>query len=189
MNILSTIDKNWTLFLDRDGVINYEKKEDYVLNWNEFRFYEGATRAVKILSEIFGTIVMVTNQRGVGKGIMTVDDLADIHHNMLITITENEGRLDKIYYCDSMDNDCFDRKPNPGMAYQAKKDFEHIDFSKSIMVGNKLSDMKFGKNAGMYTVYVDTTNPEVISPDPLIDFRFNDLLSFAETLQSVITKP
>ncbi|MDB5250049.1 MAG: family hydrolase [Segetibacter sp.] len=189
MNKLPQIDHSWTLFLDRDGVINHEKKEDYVLNWNEFRFYDRATDALKILSGLFQTIVMVTNQRGVGKGVMTENDLAVIHTNMLTTITRNAGRLDKIYYCSSTDNDCYERKPNPGMAYQAQKDFEHIDFKKSIMVGNKLSDMKFGKNAGMLTVYVDTTNPEVPDPNPLIDFRFKDLITFAETLQSVITKP
>ena len=189
MPTLPTIDKSWTLFLDRDGVINHEKIDSYVLSWNEFRFYDGVTEALKNLSDVFGTIVMVTNQRGVGKGIMTVNDLADIHTNMLRAITENSGRLDKIYYCDSMDNDCYDRKPNPGMAYQAKRDFENIDFSKSIMVGNKLSDMKFGKSAGMFTVYVDTTNPEVPSPNPLIDFRFKDLPSFAQSVVSVIRKP
>ena len=189
MNILSQIDKTWTLFLDRDGVINHEKKEDYILNWKEFHFYDGVTQAIKILSQIFGTIVMVTNQRGVGKGLMSSTDLTDIHNNMLAIIDKSEGRLDKIYYCDSMDNDCYDRKPNPGMAYQAKKDFPQIDFRKSIMVGNKLSDMKFGKNAGMYTVYLDTTNPEVPSDEALIDFRFKDLPSFAETVHSLIMKP
>ncbi|GEO10051.1 D-glycero-alpha-D-manno-heptose-1,7-bisphosphate 7-phosphatase [Segetibacter aerophilus] len=189
MNTMPEIDKSWTLFLDRDGVINHEKKEDYVLNWSEFTFYDGVTDALKTLSNLFGTIVMVTNQRGVGKGLMTANDLADIHKNMVEVITNNDGRLDKIYYCDSMDNDCYDRKPNPGMAYQAQQDFKHIDFSKSVMVGNKLSDMQFGKNAGMFTVYVDTTNPEVPSPNPLIDFRFKDLPAFAWSVQSVIKKP
>lgn len=189
MNALPPIDKSWTLFLDRDGVINHEKKDDYVLNWNEFSFYDGVTDALKTLSNLFATIVLVTNQRGVGKGVMTTDDLTNIHENMLAVIKANQGRLDRIYYCDSMDNDCYDRKPNPGMAYQAKKDFGHIDLNKSIMVGNKLSDMKFGKNAGMITVYVDTTNPEVPSLNPLIDFRFKNLPSFATALQPVITKP
>jgi len=189
MNILSQIDKSWTLFLDRDGVINHEKKEDYVLNWQEFRFYDGVKEALQVLAGLFGTIVMVTNQRGVGKGVMTAEDLTDIHANMLTAITESEGRIEKIYYCDSIDNDCYDRKPNPGMAYRAKKDFEHIDFQKSIMVGNKLTDMQFGRNAGMYTVYLETTNPEIPHDHPLIDFRFKDLPAFTEALRSLIIKP
>ncbi len=186
--LLPTIDKTWTLFIDRDGVINHEKKEDYILNWSEFNFYDTVTVAMKILSEMFGVIVMVTNQRGVGKQLMTREDLQNIHSNMLQTITTAGGRIDQIYFCDSMDNNHPERKPNPGMAHLAKKDFDHIDFTKSLMVGNKLSDMKFGKNAGILTVYVDTTNPETEHPHPLIDFRFPDLYAFALALQSVVTK-
>jgi len=188
MNILSQIDKSWTLFLDRDGVINHEKKEDYVLNWSEFKFYDGVTEALKILSEIFGTIVMVTNQRGVGKGLMTIDDLNSIHTNMREEIIAASGRLDKIYFCSSTDNNCYERKPNPGMAFQAQKDFSSIDFKKSIMIGNKLSDMQFGKNAGMYTIFVETTNPEVPSPHPLIDIRCKDLLAAAKLVEAYIIK-
>jgi D-glycero-D-manno-heptose 1,7-bisphosphate phosphatase len=182
------IDKTWTLFLDRDGVINHEKKGDYIRNWNEFKFYEGVTEAIKILSQIFGTIVMVTNQRGIGKGLMTVEDLVGIHSNMQAEIVAASGRLDKVYFCSSTDNNCYARKPNPGMAFQAQKDFPSVNFNKSIMIGNKLSDMEFGRNAGMYTIFVETTNPEVPFPHPLIDFRFKDLSEAAEYLQSLITK-
>jgi D-glycero-D-manno-heptose 1,7-bisphosphate phosphatase len=185
MNIFSQVDKTWTLFLDRDGVINHEKQENYILNWSEFRFYDKVTEAIEIFARLFGTIVMVTNQRGVGKGLMTTEDLDEIHANMLAEIVARNGRIDKIYYCSSMDNDCYERKPNPGMAFQAQKDFADIYFSKSIMVGNKLSDMKFGRNAGMFTVYLDTTNPEVISPNELIDLRYPSLYAFAETFSSV----
>ena len=188
MDILSQIDKSWTLFLDRDGVINYEKKDDYIRNPEEFRFYEGVTTALKTLSDLFGTIVMVTNQRGIGRGLMTEQDLSEIHSKMLSAVIEADGRIDKIYYCTAVDSAAYERKPNPGMAHRAKQDFEHIDFSKSIMVGNKLSDMQFGRNAGMYTVYVDTTHPEVVSPHPLIDSRFTDLGSFARHLSSVVIK-
>jgi histidinol-phosphate phosphatase family protein len=184
-DFLSDIDKSWTLFLDRDGVINHEKKAHYILNWNEFKFYDGAKEALKIFAEIFGTIVMVTNQRGIGKGLMTEKDLGEIHDQMLSEITSASGRIDKIYYCSSLDNDCMDRKPNPGMAHQAKKDFPNMDFEKSIIIGNKLSDMQFGRNAGMYTIYVATTNPEVEFPHPLIDLRFNDLQSVATHFQAL----
>jgi histidinol-phosphate phosphatase family protein len=179
MEIFKQIDKSWTLFLDRDGVLNHEKQLDYIRNWDEFKFYEGVKDAMEIFSQIFGRIVMVTNQRGVGKELMTVEDLEDIHLKMTCEITSKSGRIDKIYYCASLDNDCYERKPNPGMAHLAKKDFPEIDFAKSIMVGNKLSDMKFGRNAGIYTIYVATTNPEVPFPHPDIDLRFNDLYEVA----------
>lgn len=185
MDILTTIDKTWTLFLDRDGVINHEKESDYILNWGEFRFYRGVKDALKVFADMFGRIVMVTNQRGIGKGLMTVEDLQQIHANMADEVTAASGRIDKIYFCPSLDNDCFDRKPNPGMAHQAKKDFPEIDFKKSIIIGNKLSDMKFGRNAGMHTIYVATTNPEVPFPHPDIDFRFNDLKEVAVHLEQL----
>ncbi len=177
---LKNIDKSWTLFLDRDGVINHEKKADYILNWQEFKFYDGVTEALHILNNIFGTIVMVTNQKGIGKKLMSVDDLTNIHNNMLQTVAAAGGRVDKIYYCSDLEDASPNRKPNPGMAYQAKADFASIDFSKSIMVGNKLSDMGFGRNAGIPTVFLATTNPETPFPHPDIDARFNSLIEFAK---------
>ena len=184
--MLPAIDKSWTLFIDRDGVINHEKKEDYILNWDEFSFYDGVKQAMEILNKKFGNIVLVTNQRGIGKGLMTEDDLSLIHHNMIKEIVENGGRIDNIYYCTSIDNEHINRKPNAGMAYLAKKDFPSIDFNKSMMVGNKPSDMKFGRNAGIKTVFVATTNPEVEFPNPLIDYRFNNLLDFANAINTSI---
>lgn len=175
---LSSIDKSWSLFLDRDGIINYEKYNDYILNWQEFVFYEGAKEALKIFAEKFGKIFIVTNQRGISKELMTVEDLQDIHTKMKAEIENTGGRIDNIYFCTALDAKHPDRKPNPGMAYQALNDFPEIDFSKSIMVGNNLSDMLFGKNAGMYTVFIATTHPEKPFPDPEINARYNSLIEF-----------
>jgi histidinol-phosphate phosphatase family protein len=183
MDILSTIDKSWTLFLDRDGVINEEKENSYILNWNEFKFYSGVKEALAIFNNLFGRILMVTNQRGVGKGLMNEEDLTTIHTNMRSEITLASGRVDKVYFCSSMNDDCFERKPQAGMAHLAKTDFPEINFHKSIMIGNKLSDMRFGRNAGMFTIYLATTNPEVSFPHPDIDYRFNDLFSVAAHIQ------
>lgn len=179
---LSTVDNSWTLFLDRDGVINHEKKLDYILNWDEFKFYDGVKEAMNILDKYFDIIAMVTNQKGIGKKVMSVDDLNNIHHNMIAEIEDSGGRVDRIYYCPDLEDNSPNRKPNAGMAFQAKAHFPSIDFSKSIIVGNKPSDMKFGRNAGMHTVFVATTNPEVENPNPLIDLRFDNLLAFAKAL-------
>lgn len=179
---LKNIDKSWTLFLDRDGVINHEKKDDYILNWGEFEFYEGVKEAIAKFSGLFGKIIVVSNQRGVGKGLMTEGDLTHLHQEMGAEIVSTGGRIDHIYYCTSMDNTHPDRKPNPGMAFRAKKDFPSIDFSKTIMVGNKPSDMAFGRNAGVYTVFVSTTNPYQAFPHPDIDLCYPDLWNFAKAL-------
>jgi D-glycero-D-manno-heptose 1,7-bisphosphate phosphatase len=64
---LAAIDHSWTLFLDRDGVINHEKHKDYIHTWDEFVFYEGVPEAMKVFAERFRYIVVVTNQKGVGK--------------------------------------------------------------------------------------------------------------------------
>lgn len=188
MNILGTIDKSWTLFLDRDGVINHERTGEYVLHKGEFFFMDGAIDAVKYLSDVFGRIVLVTNQRGIGRQLMSDTDLADIHSYMLGEMGKKTARIDKIYYCSDVDNNCYERKPNPGMAFLAQKDFPEIDFSKSIIIGNKLSDMQFGRNAGMYTLFVATTNPEVPFPHPLIDFRCSDLAAAAQLIVAALKK-
>ena len=184
--MFSNINPTWTIFLDRDGVINHEKKEDYIRNSNEFVMYDEVPEAIKILSAIFSTIVIVTNQKGVGRGLMTVADLEGIHNYMTKTIVDNGGRIDKIYYCTDIDNNSPNRKPQHGMALKAQQDFPHIDFTKSLMVGNKMSDMQFGRNAGMHTVFLATTNPETAFPDAAIDFRFDNLLAFANAVQQAM---
>lgn len=179
---LALIDETWTLFLDRDGVINEDKPGSYIFNAGEFVFVEGAPSLFKTLAKKFGRIIVVTNQRGVGRGLMTVNDLAGIHEKMVAGIESAGGRIDGIYFATSISNNDPYRKPNPGMAYKAKSDFSEIDFSRSIMVGNKMSDMSFGKNAGMHTVYIASTNPEAPFPHADIDLRYGSLLDFANSL-------
>ncbi|TAH01000.1 MAG: HAD-IIIA family hydrolase [Sphingobacteriales bacterium] len=178
----SDITTDWTLFLDRDGVINYEKKDDYIYNWEEFKMYDGVLQAMQRFAQKFGNIILVTNQRGVSKGLMTEAALMDIHNNFIKATEAAGGRLDAVYYCTALSADDANRKPNPGMALQAKADNPDIDFSKSIMVGNKLSDMNFGRNAGMHTVYMQTTHPNQPLPHPAIDYAFKNLLNFAQAL-------
>ncbi len=179
---LSLIDKDWTIFIDRDGVINHEKKEDYILNRDEFRFCNGVENAFQQIGNKFGKVIVVSNQRGVGRGLMTEADLKDIHERMQAAIEAAGGRIDNIYYCTSTDNKHPDRKPNPGMAFHATRDLPGIDLSRSVMVGNKPSDMLFARNAGMYSIFVASTNPDTTFPHPDIDLRFNSLPDFAITL-------
>ena len=179
---LKNIDKTWSLFVDRDGVINQERKEEYILNWSQFHFYETVPEAIHILTKLFGKIIIVTNQRGVGKGLMSDKDLSEIHQNMKSVLEEAGGRVDEIYYCTSKDENHPNRKPNTGMAFAAQKDFPEIIFAKSLMVGNKLSDMQFGRKAGMYTIFLATTHPETVFPHPAIDFRFDSLIDFVKAL-------
>ncbi len=177
------IDRFWTLFLDRDGVINYEKDKSYVLHYDEFVFYPYVKEALQICSSTFGRIVLVTNQRGIGKGMMTAEGLALIHEKMMAEIRLAGGRIDRIYFSDSLRDDHPHRKPNPGMALAAREDFPEIDFARSVMVGNNLSDMEFGRNAGMHTVFLKTTSPGQPLPHPSIDLAFSSLYDFAKHLR------
>lgn len=181
---LKEIDKTWTLFLDRDGVINNERLNHYVLHWEQFIFSEGVLEAFKTLSNSFGRIFIVSNQRGVGKGLMTEESLLLIHKEMQKEVEDAGGHIDRIYYCTDVNDKHPGRKPNPGMAFQAVRDFPEIDLNKAIMVGNKPSDMRFGRAAGMFTVFLRTTNPDQVFPHPDIDLPYNSLLEFTRALES-----
>lgn len=173
------IDKTWTLFLDRDGVINRKLEDDYVKHWVEFEFLEGVHAALKKLKDVFGTIVIVTNQQCIGKGIIRTEDLELIHQNMLYEINYLGGRVDQVYYSPYLSSENHPtRKPAPGMAFQAKKDRPHIDFSKALIVGDSLSDMEFGRNAGMRTVYISSQDKQ----DERIDFNVRSLYAFSEAI-------
>ena len=180
--IKSEIDKSWTLFLDRDGVINVESIGSYITNWEEFNFHDGALDALRQLSGVFGHIVVVSNQRGVGRGIMTMESLREINTNMREAATENGGRIDKVYSCTATTDDDRNRKPNTGMGLQAQEDFPLIDFKRSIMVGNSLSDMEFGKRLSMHTVFLTTKHEPVELPNDLIDEQYPSLQAWAKKL-------
>jgi D-glycero-D-manno-heptose 1,7-bisphosphate phosphatase len=178
---LKNINSSWTLFIDRDGVVNEEKHLDYIHQWNEFKFYSGVKEAFKIFNEKFGIIVMITNQRGVAKGLTKMEDLQLIHKNMLQEIEDAGGRIDEIYVCTDMESE--DRKPNIGMGLHALNDFPGIDLSKSIMIGNTLSDMKFGSNLGVaINIFLPTTRKDVPLDHEDIDLVFSDLISVAKAL-------
>jgi histidinol-phosphate phosphatase family protein len=178
---LKNIDPSWTLFIDRDGVINHEKHLDYIHTWDEFKFYDGVKEAMEIFSKKFAYIIMITNQRGIAKGLTKLEDLQLIHKNMLQEIEHAGGRIDKIYFCTDMESP--NRKPNPGMGLQAVKDFPEIDLSKSMMIGNTLSDMKFGRNLGVaVNIFLPTTQKDIALPHEDIDLVFKDLISVAKAL-------
>ena len=150
------IDSSWTLFLDRDGVINTHLKGSYVTNIEELEFIEGVLKSIPVLNSIFGRIVIVTNQQCIGKGIITEKQLDEIHTYMLTEINKQGGNINKVYFAPQLANESSEmRKPNTGMAEAAKKDFPEIEFSKSIIVGDSLSDMEFGDRKGMKTVYIN----------------------------------
>ncbi len=173
---------NQTLFLDRDGVVNHEIEGSYVNTWNEFQFYDGAKAAFKIFAEKFKYIIVITNQRGVGRGITTLENLHLIHQNMVKEIEQDGGRIDAIYFCTDADKESPNRKPNTGMALQAKKDFPAIDFTQSIMVGNNISDLNFGRNIGAKVILLTTTTKAIMQEHGEVQGVYDSLYAFATSL-------
>ena len=177
------IDKTWSLFLDRDGVINKRIIGDYIKKWEEFEFLPGVPDAIQQFSELFGKLFIVTNQQGIGKGLMLETDLENIHEKMSQEIRHHGGIINKIYHSPyKVEEKSVFRKPNIGLARKAKIDFPVIEFDKSIMAGDSISDMQFGKNAGMITVFINSDQEVIDENKDLIDYTFPDLKSFAESL-------
>ena len=145
-----------TLFLDRDGVINIKLDGRYVKNTDEFEFMIGAEMAISKLSKIFNRILIVTNQQGIAKGIMSDNDLDVLHEYMLFEIKKNGGVIDKIYYCPHLATEsCNCRKPNPGLIQQAMIDFPKIKLAQSYLIGDSGTDIIAGNKMGLITVKVD----------------------------------
>ncbi len=170
------IDKSWTLFLDRDGVINKRIYGGYVQHWETFEFLPGVLESLAFFSRIFGRVIVITNQQGIGKGIMNETQLQSVHCEMFAEVEKAGGKIDAVFHCPDMaskPDSC--RKPSAFMALKAKDRFPEIDFSKSIMVGDAENDMAFGKNAGTFTVLVGN---ETVSPE-VVDFKTRDLSSLA----------
>ena len=176
------IDDSWTLFLDRDGVINKELPGDYVKRWDEFHFEPDVLKAMPDLARLFKRIIVVTNQRGVGIGRMTEEDLISLHDKMIIEIKKSGGRVDDIFYCIDADRNSPMRKPRTAMALKAKEKYPEIDFTKTIMVGNSPSDMEFGRALGLTNVFIDDKKSRNGKMDSSMDFIYLSLKEFAESL-------
>lgn len=172
-----------TLFLDRDGVINKHLPDDYVKNVDEFVFLPGVFEALKTLSQLFDHIVVVTNQRGVGRQLMTIEDLELIHHEMSKSIASNDGRIDRIYYCIDTEKTSINRKPNTGMFKQATEDFPDMDISRSWMVGDSLSDMEFGNNSSLLCALIGNKCSSKQCDSVNINKHCPDLLNFANIMK------
>ncbi|MDQ1083253.1 MULTISPECIES: HAD-IIIA family hydrolase [Microbacterium] len=185
--VLEPADENtgtdWCLFLDRDGVINTRIMGGYVRSWSEFAFAPGALDALAVLAAWAPRIVVVTNQQGVGKGLMSGDDLAAIHGRMTQAIAAAGGRIDAVEVCPHLDAaQCPCRKPQPGMATRYLRAHPEVLGSASVMVGDTESDIEMGRRLGTLTGGCRTVR---IGPgvDPRADETFPDLAAFAASLR------
>ncbi|MFT6923926.1 MAG: D-glycero-D-manno-heptose 1,7-bisphosphate phosphatase [Crocinitomicaceae bacterium] len=164
------IDGTWTLFLDRDGVINERVFGGYITKVDEFKFLPGVESAIAGLTRKFNRLIVVTNQQGIGKGLMTERNVLEIHSYMCDRIHLEGGKIDKCYFAPNLRGAEDDlRKPNPEMANMAKMEFSEIEFKRSVMIGDTDSDILFGKNVGMLTVRIKTEEPIGVEADLTVD--------------------
>jgi histidinol-phosphate phosphatase family protein len=152
------------VFLDRDGVINQKPEEgEYITSWDEFHILPGVAEGIALLKQAGYAVIVITNQRCVAKGLLTVTDLEKMHEQMSQTLQRAGAKLDAIYYCPhDYEPPCNCRKPAPGLLLEAAE-VHGVDLCSSWMVGDSEIDMQAGKRAGCKTVRVitdcETQNP------------------------------
>lgn len=149
-----------TLLLDRDGTINVHLLDDYVKRWADFEFIPDVLEAMPKLARHFKHIFIVTNQRGVGKGVMTEADLANIHKRMVEEIEKAGGRIDGIYYCTALSDEDVRRKPGRGMWEDILRDYPEVVAERTLMVGDGDVDKEFARNCGIAFCKVDSMKKE-----------------------------
>lgn len=171
--------------MDRDGVINERIPGQYIGDPRDLKLTAGCRQAIASFNFMFGKVFVVTNQAGIAKGITSLEEVQNIHDCIQKELSIFKARIDQYYCCPDLpgsDSQC--RKPATGMGLQAKIDYPEIDFSKSIMVGDSLSDMEFGRRLGMLCVLiVGKPEEERQLSEYVADGKFNSLFEFAQALQ------
>ena len=155
------------IFLDRDGVINRKADEgDYVKNWDEFVFLPGVKESIVSLTKAGYLIFIITNQAGIYRKMMSLNDLETINNNMINELNKKGAKIIKIYFCPhGWDEGCDCRKPNPGMLINAADEF-NLDLRKCILIGDDVRDIQAGEAVGCKSYYIDkkkTNLPEIVA--------------------------
>jgi histidinol-phosphate phosphatase family protein len=148
------------VILDRDGVLNKRRpRGQYVRHWSEFEWLPGALEALQLLKEANYRVAIVSNQAGIGRGVMNEADLLQIHDRMRADASAAGGRIDEIYYCPhDWEAGCDCRKPKPGMLFQAQRDL-NLDLSRTVFVGDDERDGEAADRAGCPFVKVSEQRP------------------------------
>jgi D-glycero-D-manno-heptose 1,7-bisphosphate phosphatase len=172
-----------TIFLDRDGVINRKLENDYVKNWDEFEFLPGVKAALAQLTAAQHRLIIITNQRGISRGIMSEEDVKNVHQKLCAEVAASGANISGIYFCPHDNHQCSCRKPDVGMFLNAYNDFPEIDFATSVMIGDSLTDLEAGSRVGCATIFINPSS-KLLVPNPN---SFN-LLGEAESLIEATTK-
>ena len=168
------------IFFDRDGIVNASPGPGYVERWEDFRLMPEFPRVLALVRRLGYEAVVVTNQRGVARGIMTVDEVDRIHRNLLRQLKdEHDLTLLDILYCPHGHGECDCRKPAPGMLLEAARRHD-LDLLSSWMIGDNARDVEVGQRAGCRTVYVGS------GEDGGADYRVSDLNALESLLSDLL---
>ena len=142
------------VFLDRDGVVNLKPPPShYVRTWDEFRFQPGIIDWIRIFNMLDFLVIVVTNQRGVARGLIQPEDLAEIHSHMVAQIAADGGRVDDVFCCPHEEGACTCRKPRPGLVLMARARW-NIDLAGSLLIGDSDTDCQLAVACGLKFVRV-----------------------------------
>jgi D-glycero-D-manno-heptose 1,7-bisphosphate phosphatase len=176
------------LFLDRDGIINIDK--GYVFRKEEFIFLEGIFNLCKVAAKLNYKLIVITNQAGIGRGYYTEDQFKELNEWMCSAFDENGVKIDKVYYSPYhpehgvgiYKKDHISRKPNPGMIKEAELEF-NLDLGKSLLVGDKYTDILAGKRAGisLNILKADTPPSELHDMDYVMVKRLEEVAIFLKS--------
>jgi len=151
---------NKAVFLDRDGVINEKAptEDEYVTTWEEMKILPGVAQGISLLNRAGFRVIVVSNQRSVAKGLITIADLESIHQQMCDELARAGATIDDVYYCPhELEPPCACRKPEPGMLLEAALAHD-IDLTGSWMIGDSDKDVEAGMKAGCRTARVLRNN-------------------------------
>jgi D-glycero-D-manno-heptose 1,7-bisphosphate phosphatase len=145
-----------TVFLDRDGILNEKMPEGrYVTRWEEFHVLPGVPEALRRFNEAGLRVIVVSNQRGIARELYTEADVDAIHADFQGELARAGAHIDAFFICPHDEGQCNCRKPLPGLFEQARARYPEITAATSVMIGDSLSDMEFGRQLGMATVLVE----------------------------------
>ena len=146
-------DRKSAVFFDRDGVINQPPPEEmrYLRGWEDFAFIDGMIDVLKAVKTKGYPTFLITNQQGVGKGLMTVEELETLHSSLQTHLAAESAAFDAIYAATGLTGEDDRRKPQPTMLFEAREAHQ-LDLSRSWMIGDHDNDMRAGQAAGTRTI-------------------------------------
>ena len=153
---------NHAIFLDRDGTLNEDP--GYINDPNKIVLFPETGEALSVLKKYGFFLIVISNQSGIARGLMTSKDVDAVNDKINFLLSEYKVKVDAFYYCPahpdySNDEECECRKPSPKLLFEATKEF-NIDLPKSYFIGDSVSDIQCGKNAGLKTILVRTGKGE-----------------------------